>query len=80
VPQASTRFTLDDGETIIVENGDLREVYELLWAEAHKPGAITVAALIHAALLQPEFSRSAIDLTTAQSEVLRETIAQLHDS
>jgi hypothetical protein len=80
VPEASTRFALDDGETVVVTDGDLRELYELLWREAHKPGAISVAALIHAALLQPEFSRTPIALTTPQSRVLRETIAQLHAS
>jgi hypothetical protein len=77
VEESSTRFALDDGETLVVGDRDLRRVYDLLWRDAHKPGAISVAARIHAALHQSEFSRTTLELTPPQSTALREAMAEL---
>lgn len=71
------RFLLHDGETLIVEEGDLLHVYEMLWRLAPRPGAVSAAAVVHNASRTSEFSRTAIDLTAAQSAAMREAVALL---
>jgi hypothetical protein len=73
----SVRFTLADGETVIVEDADVPELYEQLWRLAPKPGALSTAALIRATTTQSEIPRTAIELTAEQSVMLREAVAQL---
>jgi hypothetical protein len=76
--EGSTRFALDDGETLIVGGGDVGRLYELLWRDAHKSGAISLAALIHEASFQSESIRATIELTAPQSTSLREAMAELY--
>jgi hypothetical protein len=73
----SVRFLLDDGETLIVAEDDLRQVYELLWRLAPRPGAVSTAAVVHNALQLSEFARTRIELTTTQGTALREALALL---
>ena len=73
----SVRFTFDDGETLIVPDDDVRRVYDELWRLAPRPGAVSTAALVHAASRQSEFARRPIELTTTQSATLREAMERL---
>ncbi len=76
--QESIRFTLDDGETVIVVDEDPRRIYDLIWRLVPKRGAVSAAALIRATMSQSGFARTAIELNADQSGVLREAIAILH--
>jgi len=74
----SVRFTLDDGETLVVPDDELRRMYESLWAMSREPGAISTAALVmDVSRLSPYGPRS-VKLTTAQSAVFRKAVALLH--
>ena len=74
----SVRFTLDNGETIIVPDDELRRIYESLWAMNHEQGAISTAALVmDVSRLSPYGPRS-VDLTHPQSTVFRKAVALLH--
>ena len=75
--EGSARFTLDDGETVIVADEDLRRVYDLIWRLVPRRGAVSAAALIRARTSQSEVVRRAITLDADQSAVLREAIAIL---
>ncbi len=75
----SVQFTLDDGEALVISDDDLQPVYDRLWQLAPQPGAVSAAALVHAALLQSEFTRRPIELTKPQSAVLREAVGRLGD-
>jgi hypothetical protein len=44
VAEGSARFNLDDGETLTLAQGDLYQIYELLWQLAPKRGAVSTAA------------------------------------
>jgi hypothetical protein len=77
VAGSSVRFTLEDGEALVIPDDELRRVYEELWQLAPRPGAVSTAALVHAVLLQSEFTRPPIELTAPQSAVLREALARL---
>lgn len=77
MPGGSVRFTLDDGEMLIVAEDDLRRVYEELWRLAPHPGAVSAAAVVHTASHQSALSRIPIELTTTQSAALREAVALL---
>lgn len=79
VPGGPVRFTLDDGETLTVAEENVQRVYDLLWQLAPQPGAITTAAVLHAAAQQSEFSRLALELTATQSTMLRQAVALLDD-
>jgi hypothetical protein len=72
------RFILDDGAALDVAEGDVPQVYELLWQLATQPGAITTAAMLHAAAQQSEFTRLSVELTAAQSATLRRALDLLH--
>ena len=74
----SVRFTLDDGETIIVPDDELRRIYESLWAMSNEHGAISTAALVmDVSRLSPYGTRS-VELTIPQSAVFRKAVALLH--
>lgn len=79
MPGGPVRFTLDDGEPLIVSEADVERVYDLLWKLAPQPGAITMAAALHTAALQSEFSRLPLDLTAEQSAMLRKAVGLLRD-
>jgi hypothetical protein len=74
----SVSFTLDDGETLLVPDQDLRRVYETLWDLSAQPGAVSTAALLLEASRIQEFMRGRIELTTPQSAVLRKAVELLH--
>lgn len=74
----SVLFLLDDGETLRVAENDLKEVYELLWRLAAKPGAVSTAALLRRMSRMSEFSRTRVELTAPQSAALREAVALLN--
>ncbi|MGH3056186.1 MAG: hypothetical protein ACRDL7_14525 [Gaiellaceae bacterium] len=78
VAGGSVRFTIDDGDTLTVSDEDLPRVYDELWRLAPQPGAVTAAALVHAASLQSELTRRPVELTATQGAMLREAIARLH--
>jgi hypothetical protein len=71
------RFTLDNGEGLSLSEADLPRVYEELWRLAPKPGAISTAAVVHAARRQSDLAHTPIDLTATQSAMLREAVALL---
>lgn len=71
------RFTLDDGKTLTVAVKDVPRVYELLWQLAPQPGAITTAVALHTAAQQSEVSRLTIELSAAQTALLRQAVALL---
>jgi len=71
-------FTLDDGAIVEVPEDQLRQVYDLLWDLAKEPGAVSAAALLMDASRLSPFTRKPILLTTPQSAVLRQAVAQLH--
>jgi hypothetical protein len=71
---ASVSFTLDGGEILHIARDDLRHVCNLLWGLAPKPGALAMAAMVHAASRQAGLLRCPFDLTLPQSHVLREAV------
>jgi hypothetical protein len=73
------RFTLDDGELLVVPAAQLGQVYELLWLLAAKPGAISMAAVIRGATRDSARYSAPLDLTAAQSAALRDALALLPD-
>jgi hypothetical protein len=76
----SVRFTLADGETLIVAEEDLRRIYELLWELVGEPGAVSTAALLMDASRLSEFARAPVTLTTSQSAALGKAVARLDAS
>jgi hypothetical protein len=74
----SVRFTLDDGETIIVPDDELRRIYESLWSMSHEHGAISAAALVMDVSRLSPYGPRTVELTTPQSTVFRKALALLH--
>jgi len=74
----SVRFTLDDGETIIVPDDELRRIYESLWAMSPEPGAVSTAALVMDVSRLSHYGARSVELTTPQSAVFRKAVALLH--
>ncbi|HJQ49581.1 MAG TPA: hypothetical protein VJ838_03615 [Gaiellaceae bacterium] len=70
------RFALADGEILSLTESDLKQVYELMWQLAPKPGAISVAALIRG-VTRANTVGVPIDLDEAQSAAIREAVALL---
>ena len=68
------RLTLWDGETLTIAGADVDRVYENLWRLAPKPGAVTVAGIL-VAESRGKTGLHPVDLTEAQSTVVREAIA-----
>jgi hypothetical protein len=77
MPGGPVRFTLDDGEMVTLGEGDLSQVYELLWQLAPKPGAVSVAAVIRG-VTRSEVLRAPVYLDVSQSAAMREAVALLH--
>lgn len=71
-------FALDDGELLSLPDEDLRPLYDALWDIAREPGAVSTAALIMDARRRRPFAKNPIELTTAQSAVLRKAMALIH--
>lgn len=71
--EEDVRLALHDGELLTIAARDVPRVYENLWRLAPRPGALTLAALLvaesRAKTLRP------IDVTEAQSAIIREAIA-----
>jgi hypothetical protein len=76
MPGGPVRFALDDGETMTLAEGDLEQVYDLLWRLAPRPGAISAAALIRGAT-GANVAGAPIDLNAPQSAAMREAVALL---
>jgi hypothetical protein len=75
--EGPVHFTLDDGETLTIDGGDVGPLYDLLWQLAPKPGAVSAAAILHAASLQSEYTRPTYQLTAAQGTVVLEALSLL---
>jgi hypothetical protein len=67
---------LDDGGMLTLAEGDLKQVYELMWELAPKPGAVSVAVLIRGAT-RAHLAGVPIDLDVPQSAAMREAVALL---
>ena len=76
----SARFTLADGEKLIVPDRDLRRIYDLLWELAAEPGAVSTAALLMDVSRRSEFAHAPITLTASQSAALGDAMARLEAS
>jgi hypothetical protein len=74
----SVSFTLDDGETLIVLDKDVRQVYDSLWEVSDEPGAVSTAALMMSMSRVRPYARLPVGLTTPQSTVLRKAVTLLH--
>ena len=74
---ASVRFTMDDGEILVIADEDVDRIYGLLWDLSAEPGAVFTAALLIEASRTSDFARTAPKLTPTQSAVLREAVALL---
>lgn len=74
----SVRFTLDDDETLIVPDADVRRIYDLLWELAREPGAVSTAALLIETAREREFLRPKLNLNKPQSAALRHAVTLLH--
>jgi hypothetical protein len=70
----SVHFDFADGTTVTVECSDYRRVYDELWMLSKTPGAISTAGLLLNAARHPGYPH-AVDLSEAQSAVLRRAIA-----
>jgi hypothetical protein len=79
MPGGPVRFALADGEMLTLTQADVDQVYELLWGLAHRPGAISAAALIRGAT-SANIAGVPIDLNVPQSAAMREAVALLHPS
>ena len=77
MPAGPVRFALDDGETLTLTEGDLEQVYELLWRLAPRPEAISVAVLIRG-VTRPNIAGVPIELNVPQSAAMRKAVALLH--
>jgi hypothetical protein len=72
---AEVRLTLHDGELLIIASGDVDRVYENLWRLAPESGAVTLAGILVAESRGQMRRRYPLDLTEAQSAIIREAIA-----
>lgn len=75
VGDGDVRLALDDGETLTIAAGDVPRVYENLWRLAPKPGAVTLAGVLVAESRGMTSRVHPVDLTEAQSAVIREAVA-----
>ena len=73
VAGTDVRLTLHDGETLTIASGDVDRVYENLWRLAPRPGAVTLAGVLVAESRGKTLR--VVDLTEAQSAIIREAIA-----
>jgi len=79
MPGGSLHFILADGELLTLAQGEVSEVYELLWKLEPQKGAISVAAMIRVAA-RSDLLGSPIDLDETQSEAMREAVASVRYS
>ena len=70
----SVHFDLADGTSVAVDGGDVRRVYEGLWALSGVPGAISTAALLFDEASRQIRFRHRIELDGQQSEALRRVL------
>jgi hypothetical protein len=76
MPDGPVCFTLDDGEVLTLPEDDLKDVYELLWRLAPKPGSVSTAAVVRGAM-QASILGAPIALDRNQSAAMREAVALL---
>jgi hypothetical protein len=74
VPNA-VQFRLSDGTFLIVQDSDLRRIYEELWDISDHHGAISTAALLIDEARKYGPHHYPIELNAAQSEALKEAVA-----
>jgi hypothetical protein len=77
MPGGPVRFHLDDGELLTLTEGELAEVYELLWKLAPKTGAISVAALIRG-VTPTDILGAPVELNQSQTAAMRAAVSLLH--
>lgn len=75
VGDGDVRLALHDGETLTIASSDVSRVYENLWRLAPKPGAVTLAGVLVAESRRNTLRGHPVDLTEAQSGVIREAMA-----
>ena len=71
-------FTLHTGETLTIASDDLQPLCNLLWGLAPKPGAASMAGIVHLASRQRGGSRLPYELAPRQSALLREAATLLN--
>jgi hypothetical protein len=76
MPGGPVRFVLDDGEILSLDEGDLAQIYELLWTLAPKPGAVSTATVIRG-VTRSNVVVVPVDLDTKQSAAMREAMTLL---
>jgi len=74
----SVTFKLDDGETLIVPDDELRRLYDSLWEISDDAGAVSTAALVMDVSRLHAYARRPVELTSQQTAVLRKAAALLH--
>jgi hypothetical protein len=71
------RVGLDGGGTMDMSDDAVQRVYEELWALAAERGAVTTAAMLLGELRKPDVARRTVELTSAQSAVLRQAVSRI---
>ena len=69
-------FRLADGSSLIIEEADLRHVYDALWNLSDRKGAISAAVLLVDEARKQDRYRQPVELTHTQSLVLRQAVDQ----
>ena len=73
----SPRFTLTNGQSVEIDDGELRRISEGLWELSEQPGAVSTAVLLMHESRQHEASRRApVELTHAQTNALRRALSR----
>ena len=73
----AVEFRLADGTCLVVEEADLRRIYEELWDLSGVTGAISTAVLLIDEARKYNRYRRPVELNVAESAALREAVANL---
>jgi hypothetical protein len=76
MPGGPVSFTLDDGESLTLDEGDLGEIYEQLWRLVPMQGSVSTAAVIRGAI-KASIVGAPINLDRHQSAAMREAVARI---
>jgi hypothetical protein len=76
----AVEFRLSDGTSLLLQDADLRRIYEELWDISDHHGAISTAALLIDEARKYGPHQRPIELNAAQSEALQEAVAHLAKS
>jgi hypothetical protein len=69
-------FRLADGSSLMIEEADLRDVYDGLWNLSDRKGAISTAVLLVDEARKHDRYRQPVELTQTQSLILRQAVDQ----